>query len=476
MTIRPVILCGGAGTRLWPLSRQQFPKQLLPVVGEQTLLQQTAARLSGDLFAPAIIVSGEEQRFFIKRQLQESGAAVGAILLEPAGRNTAAAAALAAAWVRAAGRDELLLLTPSDHVIGNGEAFLAAIRTGGPQAEAGAIVTFGAEPSGPNTQYGYIEAKADQLGDGAFPIARFHEKPSAEKAAQYLATGRFYWNAGIFLVKAGVLLDEMRQFLPTSLDAISEAVASAETDGLFVRPSAAAFERAENISIDNGIMEKTVRGVVVPVQMDWSDVGSWDAVWKLADKDPDSNAVTGDVVAVDTRNSLLRSDGNAVLATVGLDNMAVIAMSDAVFVAPLDRAADVKPLLEKLKQTKRDCVEMPARVARPWGSYETIANGPRFQVKRIIVDPGERLSLQSHVHRSEHWVVVRGAAEVTVGDKVSILQEDESTYIPAGTKHRLANPGKVPLELIEVQCGGYLGEDDITRFDDQYGRVGKKPE
>lgn len=475
MTIRPVILCGGAGTRLWPVSRQQFPKQLLPLTGEQTLLQQTAARLSGELFSPAIVVSGEEQRLFIKRQLHETGAAVDAILLEPTGRNTAAAATLAASWIQAAGRDELLLLMPSDHVIGNREAFRAAVRTGIDHAEGGAIVTFGAEPNGPNTQYGYIEAKAGQkFADGAFPIARFHEKPSAEKAAEYLATGRFYWNAGIFLVKASALLDEMHKFLPASLDAIAEAVAGAETDGVFVRPSAAAFERAENVSIDNGIMEKTVRGVVVTVQMDWSDVGAWDAVWKLAEKDADGNAVAGNVVSIDTRNSLLRSDGNAVVAAVGLENMAVIAVSDAVFVAPLDRAADVKPLLEKLSAENRDCVELPPKVARPWGSYETIASGPGFQVKRIIVDPGERLSLQSHVHRSEHWVVVRGAAEVTVGDEVSILQENESSYIPAGTKHRLANPGKVPLELIEVQCGAYLGEDDITRFDDQYGRAEKK--
>ena len=471
MIIRPVILCGGAGTRLWPVSRRQFPKQLLPVVGDQTLLQQTAARLSGDLFAPAIVVSSEEQRFFIKRQLQESGAEVEAILLEPVARNTAAAAAVAASWIRATGRDELLLLMPSDHVIGNRDAFIAAVRTAVAPAGTGAIVTFGAEPSGPNTQYGYIEAEAGKkFPDGAFPIACFHEKPSAERAEQYLATGRFYWNVGIFLAKASVLLDEMREFLRSSLDAITEAVAEATTDGVFVRPAAAAFKHAENISIDNGIMERTARGVVVPVQMDWSDVGAWDAVWKLSDKDADDNAITGNVVSVDTRNSLLRSDGSAVVAAVGLENMAVIAVSDAVFVAPLDRAADVKPLLEKLKAENRDCVELPAKVTRPWGSYETIASGPRFQVKRIIVDPGQRLSLQSHVHRSEHWVIVRGAAEVTVGEKVAMLQENESTYIPVGTKHRLSNPGKVPLELIEVQCGAYLGEDDITRFDDQYGR------
>ena len=459
---------------MWPLSRQQFPKQLLPVIGKQTLLQQTAARLTGGDFAPPIIVSGEEQRFFVKRQLLACGVAAAAILLEPVGRNTAAAACLAAEWVRARG-DELLLLMPSDHVIGDQNAFLKAVDTGRHHAERGAIVVFGAQPTGPNTQFGYIEAAADKSSpDGAFPVARFHEKPSAEKAAEYLQTGNFFWNAGIFLMKASTLLDEMRKFLPASLEAINEALRGAGSDGLFVRPSTEAFTRAENISIDHGIMEKTALGIVVPVQMEWSDVGSWSAVWELGEKDSNNNVLEGNVVAVESRNSLVRSDGRAVVGAVGLDNMAVIALSDAVFVAPLDRSSDVKELLGKLKGFDEDRVMLPAKVARPWGSYETIANGPRFQVKRIIVDPGERLSLQSHVHRSEHWVVVDGTAEVTVGDQVSILNANESTFIPAGTKHRLGNPGNVQLELIEVQCGEYLGEDDITRFEDEYGRVEPK--
>ena len=472
MTIRPVILCGGAGTRLWPVSRQHYPKQLLPIIGEQSLLQQTAARLSGQEFAPSLVVSGEEQRFFIKRQLQDCDAAVEAILLEPAGRNTAAAAALAASWILARGTDELLLLMPSDHVIGDRGAFLDAIRTGVPLAEQGKIVTFGAEPSGPNTQYGYIEAVADRnTSTGALPIACFHEKPSAEKAAEYVASGRFYWNAGIFLVMASKLIDEMRRFLPHSLELVAQAVGEATTDGLFVRPGAENFLRAENISIDHGIMERTDKGVVVPVQMQWSDIGAWDAVHKLSEKDAGNNAMTGDVVAIDTRNSLLRSNGAGMIAAVGLDNMAVIAERDAVLVAPLSRVADLKPLLEKLKAADRNCVDLPAKVARPWGSFETIASGPGFQVKHIVVDPGARLSLQSHQHRSEHWVVVRGAAEVTVGEQIAILRENESTYIAVGTRHRLGNPGETALELIEVQCGAYLGEDDIVRFDDQYGRV-----
>jgi len=474
--IRPVILCGGAGTRLWPVSRQTFPKQLLPVAGDQSLLQQTASRLSGERFSPAIVVSGEDQRFFIKRQLESAGAPVEAILLEPSGRNTSAAAALAAAWLRSTGRDDLMLLMPSDHVIGDREAFLRAVDIGAVHADRGAIVTFGATPTEPNTQYGYIEADSSRsTSDGAFPIARFVEKPNAERAAEYLATGRFFWNAGIFLVKASILLNEMREFLPASLDTISRSVADAATDGLFVRPAAESFNQAESISIDNGIMERTSRGVVVPVQMKWSDVGSWDAVWKLgASGSSDGNVSQGEVVAIDTHNSLLRSDGGPLVAAIGLEKMAVIAVRDAVFVAPLDRVSEVKQVVEALKGQERDRITSPSKVARPWGSYETVADGPRFQVKHIVVDPGERLSLQSHVHRSEHWVVVRGAAEVTVGDRVSILQENQSTYIPAGTTHRLANPGKVPLELVEIQCGPYLGEDDIQRFEDEYGRIEKK--
>lgn len=472
--IRPVILCGGAGTRLWPLSRQQFPKQLLALIGADSLLQQTAARVAGKAFAPALIVSGEDQRFFIKRQLEEAGARVEAILLEPAARNTSSAAALAAAWLTSSGRDELLLLMPSDHAIADPAAFVAAIEAGASPAEQGAIVTFGVRPSEPNTQYGYIEADTTApAGKGAFPVARFAEKPDADTAAEFVASGRFYWNAGIFLVKASTLLDEMRQFLPASLESIVRAVRGASVDGLFVRPGGEAFAAAQNVSIDHGIMEKTARGMVVPVDMGWSDVGSWDAVWKLGDKDPQGNVTLGDVVARDTSNSLIRSEGKALLATVGIDNMAIVAVGDAIFVAPLDRASEVKDLVDGLRQEGRECVLLPAKVARPWGSYESIGDGPRFQVKHIVVDPGETLSLQMHHHRSEHWVIVRGSAEVTVGEQVSILQENQSTYIPAGTRHRLANPGKVPLELIEVQCGPYLGEDDIVRFEDQYGRAGK---
>ena len=464
--IRPVILCGGAGTRLWPVSRQTYPKQFLPVTGDRSLLQQTADRLSGNLFGPAIVVSGEDQRFLVERQL--AGTAVEAILLEPAGRNTAAAAALAAAWLDASGRDELILLMPSDHVIGNRDAFIQAIEIAVPHAEHGAIVTFGASPSEPNTQYGYIEADASgSFGDGAFPIKRFVEKPNAEKATEYLAAGRFYWNAGIFLAKAGTILREMRSFLPLSLDAVTAAVEGASNEGLFVRPSADAFNRAENISIDHAIMEKTTRGVVVPVQMDWSDVGSWDAVWKLGAADEHGNVTTGSVVAIDTRDSLLRSDADLMIAAVGLDRMAVIAVRDAVFVAPLERVAEVKNIVEVLKGQEPERIASPTKTACPWGSSETIANGPNFHVKRITVDPGRSFSLEEHFQCSGQWIVISGSAEATVGGDISILQENESIHIPAGTVHRLANSAEVPLELVALLWGPCEDKNSTKRFQDR---------
>lgn len=349
MVIRPVILCGGAGTRLWPVSRQERPKQFLHLTGDQSLLEQTVERLSGSGFEPAIIVSGEDQKELIDQELPEGEAATEAILLEPVARNTAAAAALAAVWISARGNDELLLLMPSDHVIGDRDAFVRAIRTAAPHAASGAIVTFGATPTEPNTQYGYIEARAGAVLGQASEIACFHEKPDPAKAAEYLKSGRFFWNCGIFLAKASTLMGEMQRFLPESLEAIREAVAHAAIDGRFVTPSADRFSAAENISIDHGIMEKTVRGMVVPVQMQWSDIGAWDAVWKLGHKDEQGNVTHGDVVIIDSRNSLVRSDGRATIAAIGLENIAVISVDDAILVAPMDRVAEVKNVLATLK-------------------------------------------------------------------------------------------------------------------------------
>ena len=464
-------MSGGAGRRLWPLSRQTFPKQLLPIAGQESMLQATAARVLGSPFSRPIVVAGEEHRFFVKRQLESVGLGVDAIILEPFGRNTAAAAALAAHWALANGKDDMLLLMPSDHVVEDVGAFHDAVRKGMAAAERGDLVTFGVRPDGPNTQYGYIEFddSDDELA-GIHRVSRFVEKPDEKRAREYVDSGRFAWNAGIFLFKASAFLEQMGRFLPDSLDAISRAMGSSAVDGVFTRPDKNAFAAAENISLDHGIMEKTDRCVVVPVDMGWSDVGSWEALWKISLHDPQNNVVQGDVVARDCRNSLIRSHDGGLVTAVGLDGMAVIAVRDAIFISPLDRAADVKLLVDELDNQGRECVASPAEVARPWGSYETLDEGPRFQIKRIIVDPGERLSLQRHYHRSEHWVVVRGTAEVTLGDTVTLLQENQSTYIPAGTTHRLANPGKVPVELIEVQCGAYLGEDDIVRLDDEYGR------
>lgn len=363
---------------MWPVSRQTFPKQLLAIAGDQSLLQQTARRISGGEFAPAIIVSGEGQRFVIERQLEAAGTPVEAILLEPSGRNTAAAAALAASWVRANGRDEMLLLTPSDHVIGDRGAFLRAVEIGTAHAENGAIVTFGAKPAEPSTQYGYIEADTSAPSpDGAYPILRFVEKPDAATAADYVASGRLSWNCGIFLAKASTILEEMRQFLPASLDTISDAVALASTDGLFFRPAADAFVRAENISIDNGIMEKTTRGIVVPVDMRWSDVGSWDAVWKLGPSDADGNVIQGEVLALDTKDSLLRNDGETLVAAVGLQRIAIIVVRDAVFVAPLDRVSEVKKIVEELAGKEPDRI-----AALPKIDIERFDNGYGRAVKK----------------------------------------------------------------------------------------------
>jgi mannose-1-phosphate guanylyltransferase/mannose-6-phosphate isomerase len=468
---RAVILSGGAGTRLWPLSRSSCPKQLLPLAQAQTMLQATAARAAGPGFAAPLVVAGEAHRFLVKDQLEEGGVAPAAILLEPEGRNTAAAIALAALWIVQQDKDDIMLVMPSDHVIGNISAFHRAIERAMPLARAGALVTFGIEAASPETGYGYIEA-GDAIPDaeGAFAVASFTEKPNAEAAQDYLSRGNFFWNAGIFLFRASAFLEELEAHAPEVAQACGEAMGRIELDDLFVRPDAAAFLRSPGVSIDYAVMEYTGKACVVPVEMGWSDVGSWDALWEIAPKDGDGNAAQGDVIAVDSRNSLLRSEGNVTLAAVGIEDMVVVATRDAVLVAPRSRAQDTKKVVEALERAGRENHLNPSKVHRPWGSYETTDEGARFQTKRIVVKPGHKLSLQMHHHRSEHWIVVTGTARVTIGEEVRLLQENQSTYIPAGTAHRLENPGKIPLHMIEVQCGAYLGEDDIVRFEDSYGR------
>jgi mannose-1-phosphate guanylyltransferase / mannose-6-phosphate isomerase len=470
--IWPVILSGGSGTRLWPMSRSLYPKQLLPLTGTDTMLQATARRTpQGVAFHPPLVVAGEDHRFLIKGQLESVKLAASAILLEPEGRNTAPAVAIAALQLLKSDADALMLVMPSDHVIADVTAFHSAIDAARSAAQTGKFVTFGISPSAPETGYGYIEIGAALAGSAVHQVARFVEKPDAATAAAYVASGNYYWNGGIFFFSARAYVDALKILAPDVLNACQAAMESAAVDGIFVRPDAAAFAAAPNISIDYAVMEKTSDAAVVPVSMGWSDVGSWAALWEIGDKDPQGNASLGDVIAIDSKNNLMRVEGGPAIATVGVEDMIIVSTRDAVMIAPKNRAQDVKKIVDTLKAAGRDEGHAPAVVNRPWGTYQTTDSGARFQTKRIVVYPGAQLSLQMHHHRSEHWIVVSGTAKVTNGEQIILLQENESTYIPAGTSHRLENPGKVPLHLIEVQCGSYLGEDDIVRFEDSYGRV-----
>jgi mannose-1-phosphate guanylyltransferase/mannose-6-phosphate isomerase len=459
--IRPVILCGGAGTRLWPLSRPAFPKQFLTVFGDASLLQQTARRVSNDRFGRILVVSGEQQRHLVQRQLESVDLDVEVILLEPEGRNTAAAATLAAKWLAQTGDDEPMLLVPSDHVIADVDAFFAALDKAREPAEQGAIVTFGAEPTDASTQYGYIEADREGSANGAFPIGRFVEKPDAATAAEYLASGRFLWNAGIFLVKPSVWLDEMRAFLPKSLDAISGSIEFHTRDGQFVRPEARQFAAAENISIDHGIMEKTSRGMVVPVRMQWSDVGSWDAVWRLGDKDAEGNLVRGEAISIDTRNSLLQSDGKLVIATIGLEDMAVVASAGVVLVSSLARVSQVKDIVSSLRA--ESCEPLPDKTGlHPWGTLETIRDAPFFQIHHAVVHEGRTLAMRSHARSSIQLIVVRGSGTFSDGNSQSPLQAEKPTAIDLGTPFEISNSGDAALELLLIEVG--LRPDALSIF------------
>jgi mannose-1-phosphate guanylyltransferase/mannose-6-phosphate isomerase len=469
--LHPVILCGGAGTRLWPMSRRLLPKQYLPLVGERTMLQDTALRLAGlpECAAP-LVVSNAEHRFLVAEQLKSVDVRPEVQILEPVGRNTAPAVAAAALHVAASDPDGVLLVLSSDHAITKVPAFHAAIDAAVRAAQKDFLVTFGIQPAHPATGYGYIEVGEAIPGEpGVARIARFVEKPDAAKAAQYLASGRFLWNSGMFVLRARRFLDELKRLRPDILAATEKAYAAAARDMDFLRLDAKAFEACPAESIDYAVMEKTPGGAVVRADIGWSDVGSWSALWELGEKDASRNVTRGDAHLHDTANSYVWA-GSRLVYVLGLDGVLVVETDDAVLVGDRSRAQEVKDIVESLDAKKRSEHVSHSRVYRPWGYYESIDAGPRFQVKRLMVKPGEALSLQMHHHRAEHWVVVSGTARVTRGDEVLTISENESTYIPLGTKHRLENPGKVPLYLIEVQSGGYLGEDDIVRFEDRYKR------
>ena len=465
----PVILSGGAGTRLWPLSRELYPKQLLRLVAERTMLQETVARTEGlPGLAPPIVICNENHRFMVAEQLRELGTAPQAIVLEPQGRNTAPAAAIAALLASGgADADPVLLVLPADHVITDVPAFQAAVAVGRVAAESGSLVTFGVVPDRAETGYGYIRRGA---GPGpAFSVAKFVEKPDSATARGYVESGEYYWNSGMFMFRASAYLAELGRYAPAMLAACRAAVAAAGRDLDFLRLPAQEFALCPSDSIDYAVMERTDRAVVVPLAAGWSDVGSWAALADALPRDAEGNVTAGDVLTEDSSGCYLHSTSRLV-AAVGLRDHVVVETKDAVLVAPRDRVQDVKELVAELKARGRYETSLHREVYRPWGSYDSIDSGDRFQVKRLIVNPGATLSLQLHHHRAEHWVVVTGTAKVTRGDEVFTLSENESTYIPIGARHRIENPGKIPLHIIEVQSGTYLGEDDIVRFEDRYGR------
>lgn len=470
MKIHPVIIAGGTGTRLWPLSRESYPKQFLPLEGNCTMLQRTITRLNKlDLFPP-LVICNEEHRFLVAEQLREVGKLSHNIILEPVGRNTAPAVTLAALTVQQTvnSDDPLLLVLAADHVIHDEAAFVRAVECAIPYAEAGKLVTFGIVPTHAETGYGYIRRGCD-LG-GAFSVAQFVEKPDVDTAKYYLTSGEYFWNSGMFLFRTSSFLSELKKFCPDIHHACTQAVGTINQDFDFIRVDKEAFKLCPNDSIDYAVMEKTTDAVVVPMDAGWSDVGSWSSLWEISDKDENGNVFRGDVLQYSSRNNYVFSE-SALVSLVGINNTVVIQTKDAILVVNQNDVQDVKRIVAELKFKGRSEYQVHRAVYRPWGKYELIVNGPRYQVKNITVKPGEKLSLQLHHHRAEHWVVVSGTAKVTNGDSTFLVKENESTYIPVGTVHSLENPGKVPLELIEVQSGEYLVEDDIVRLEDKYGYI-----
>ncbi|WP_437884133.1 mannose-1-phosphate guanylyltransferase/mannose-6-phosphate isomerase [Pseudomonas sp. LRF_L74] len=468
----PVILSGGSGSRLWPLSRKQYPKQFLALTGEQTMFQQTIQRLDFEGMQPAVLVANAEHRFIVLEQLEQLQLKSQLLLLEPFGRNTAPAVAIAAMQLIAEGRDELMLVMPADHVLEDQRAFQQALALATVAAEKGEMVLFGVPALKPETGYGYIRAETErsELPEGVSRVAQFVEKPDAERAQQYVESGDYFWNSGMFLFRASRFLEELKKHDVDIYDTCLLALERSKRDGSQISIDPATFECCPDNSIDYAVMEKTDRACVVPLSAGWNDVGSWSSIWEVHDKDEAGNVTKGDVVVHDSHNCLVHGNGKLV-SVIGLENIVVVETKDAMMIAHRDRVQDVKKLVNELDEQGRSETKNHCEVYRPWGSYDSVDMGGRFQVKHITVKPGAQLSLQMHHHRAEHWIVVSGTAEVTCNDKVFLLTENQSTYIPMTAVHRLTNPGKIPLEIIEVQSGSYLGEDDIERLEDVYGRT-----
>ena len=463
--VQPVLLSGGAGVRLWPLSRERFPKQLLNLISDRSMIQETALRVSDPaLFAPLLVICNEEHRFVIAEQLRDAALVPAEIILEPVGRNTAAAAAVAALRIAARSPEALMLVLPADHLVRDLPAFRAAVEAAIPAAMAGDLVTFGITPTAPETGYGYIRRGAARPGlEGVFRVAAFVEKPARETAERYLADGGYFWNSGMFLFSVAKVLAELERFEPAVLKACRQAIEGAVIDPDFFRLDTTAFAAAPGISIDCAVMERTDAAAVVPAEIGWTDVGSWGTLWEIGARDGDGNVQIGDVHSHGSRNCYIRSEG--VLTTaIGIENAVIVVTDDAVMVAARDRVSETKDVVEALRRQGRTEMINSSKVRRPWGFYQSLHVGDRFQVKRLTVNPGAGLSLQFHYHRAEHWVVVNGTALVTRGDEKLLVRENESIFIPLGTRHRLENPGRVPLNIIEVQSGAYLGEDDIVRL------------
>ncbi len=467
--IIPVILAGGSGTRLWPLSRKLHPKQVLALLGDRTLVQETVLRLRGLDAAAPVVICNDEHRFIVAEQLRDLDERPAALILEPVARNTAPAVAVAALYALAQSPDATLLMLPADHLITDSSAFHTAVVQAVDYARDGHLVTFGIVPAAPETGYGYIMQGAAMPHGPGRKIQRFVEKPDTATAEGYVRSGQYFWNSGMFVLRADAVLSELTRFAPEIVRGCRESLEKAVSDLDFLRLDHDAFAGCPEDSIDYAVMERTDRGVMVPLSCGWSDLGSWDALWQAGEKDGDGNVTRGDVLLCDVRDSFLHAE-TRLLAAVGLENHIVVETSDAVLVSPRDRVQEVKKLVDRLKAQNRVEAVSHKKVFRPWGHYESIGQGERYQVKRITVTPGHVLSLQKHFHRAEHWVVVRGTAVVTRDGEEILVRENESVYLPLGAVHRLANPGRIPLELIEVQVGGYLGEDDIIRFEDVYGR------